>query len=162
MKTGMFFILLVIAAAMVFCAACTGTDSGQPQDTASATTQVTQTASSTPESSSDMVPGPTSQPADKYKIDVQVNKDEIYGTITAIFRGGLGQNFIYSLVVDVYYPDGSHQSKDLGTAVGDEVQFEGSQKLQERVKVTATYMGNIGTYVIYDSLVPPKLAIPNP
>lgn len=165
MNSRVFFILLVIAAAMTFCAACTGTDSGQTVTvtaTATATTQATQTAGeTTPAQSSDMVPGPTEQPEKKYQTEVQVNKDEVFGTITVIFRGGLGQNFIYSQVVDVYYPDGRHETKDLGTGVGDQVEFQGTKNLQDRVKVTTTYMGSIGTYVIYDSLVPAKLPIQN-
>lgn len=163
MKLKVFMILLAVAIAMVFCAACTGTDSGQQQTTVAPTTQSTSAAEATTAApSSNMVPGPTEQPEKKYQVDVQVNKNEVYGTITAIFRGGLGQNFIQSVVVDVYYPDGSHESKELGTAVGDQVEFNGNQKLQDRVTVTVTYMGSIGTYVIYDSLVPEKAVIPNP
>ncbi len=162
MKTKVFFILLVLAAAMILCAGCTGTDTGQTQSTTAATAQATTQAVQTTSQSSDMVPGPTSKPEDKYQTDVQVNKDEVFGTITVIFRGGLGQNFVYSQVVDVYYPDGRHETKDLGTDVGEQVEFQGTKNQQDRVKVTTSYMGSIGTYVVYDSLVPPKLAIPNP
>lgn len=164
MRMRVLFILLVIAAAMTFCAACTGTDSGQTgteSTTVATTVATTVTTEATTARSSEMVPGPTEQPDNKYQVNVQVNKNEVYGTITAIFRGGLGQNFIQSIVVDVYYPDGSHESKELGNAVGDQVEFPGNQKLQDRVKVTVTYQGSIGTYVIYDSLVPEKAVIPN-
>jgi uncharacterized cupredoxin-like copper-binding protein len=164
MRNSIFLILLVIAAAMTFCAACTGTDSVQ-QTTAATTaaTQATQTVEATTAAeSSDMTPGPTELPEKKYQTEVQVNKDEVFGTITVIFRGGLGQNFIYTQVVDVYYPDGRHETQDLGTNVGDEAEFEGTKNLQDRVKVTTTYMGSIGTYVVYDSLVPAKRKIPNP
>jgi hypothetical protein len=162
MKTSVFVILLAIAAVMTFCAACTGTESGGTVGTTTTTTMPTMTTEATTALPSDMIPGPTQQPESQYQVDVQVNKDEVFGTITAIFRGGFGQNFVDSIVVDVYYPDGSHESKDLGNAVGDQVQFPGNQKLQDRVKITVNYMGTIGNYVIYDSLVPPKLAIPNP
>ena len=155
-------VLIVIALALTFSAACTGTDSGSAQSTTEGTATAAATSATTTTPSADMVPGPTEQPAGKYQVDVQVNKNEVYGTITAIFRGGLGQNFVNSIVVDVYYPDGTHETKNLGTNVGDQVEFEGNQKLQDRVKVTATFDGNIGTYVIYDSLVPQKAAIPNP
>jgi hypothetical protein len=162
MKTSVFVILLAIAAVMTFCAACTGTESGGTVGTTTTTTMPTMTTEATTALPSDMIPGPTQQPESQYQVDVQVNKDEVFGTITAIFRGGFGQNYVDSIVVDVYYPDGSHESKDLGNAVGDQVQFPGNQKLQDRVKITVNYMGTIGNYVIYDSLVPPKLAIPNP
>lgn len=164
MKTRVFVILLAIAAAMTFCAACTGTESGGTTGTTGATTVPTgtMTTEATTAQSTDMIPGPTQQPPSEYQVAVQVNKDEVYGTITAIFRGGLGQSFVDSIVVDVYYPDGSHESKNLGNAVGDQVEFPGNQKLQDRVKVTVNYMGTIGSYVISDSLVPSKLAIPNP
>lgn len=164
MRIKLFVILIVIAAAMTFSAACTDTDSGQQQTPASSTAQpasgTESTTTATP--STNMITGPTEQPEKKYQTDVQVNKDEVYGTITAIYRGGLGQNFITSIVVDVYYPDGTHESKELETSVGDKVEFKGNQNLQDRVKVTVDYMGSIGTYVIYDSLIPKRLAIPNP
>lgn len=163
MRKKLFVILIVIAAAMTFSAACTDTDSGQQQTPAASTAQPTSvTEATTAATSINMIPGPTEQPEKKYQTDVQVNKDEVYGTITAIYRGGLGQNFITSIVVDVYYPDGTHESKELETSVGDKVEFKGNQNLQDRVKVTVDYMGSIGTYVIYDSLVPKRLAIPNP
>lgn len=164
MKTKIFCLLIVIASAMIFCAGCTGTDSGQPQATASPTSQPTQagTTETTPAQSSSLVPGPTEQPEKKYQTDVQVNKDEVFGTIEVIFRGGLGQNFVYSQVVDVYYSDGRHETKELGTAVGDTLEFQGTQNAQDRVKVTTEYLGSIGAYVTYDSLVPKKLPIPNP
>lgn len=162
MNAKVFLVIIVIALAMIFSAACTGTDSGNTPATATATpvpTQVTATQTVMP---SDMIPGPTQQPDPKYKVDVQVNKNEVYGTVTVIFRGGMGQNFVDNIVVDGYFPNGGHESKNLGTAVGDQVEFPGTQNQQDRIKVTVVYDGVIGTYVIYDSLVPAKLPIPNP
>ncbi len=161
MRMRVVFVLLVIMSAMTFCAACTGTDSGPAEGTTAAKTEPTVTAEATTGQPTDMIPEPTTLPDNKYQVNVQVNKDPVYGTITAIFRGGLGQNFIQSIVVDVYYPDGSHESKELGNAVGDQVEFPGNQKIQDRVKVTVNFMGVIGSYVIYDSLVPEKAVIPN-
>ncbi|WOF16144.1 hypothetical protein F1737_05200 [Methanoplanus sp. FWC-SCC4] len=160
MKKLLFIILAVFLVSMTFFAGCTGSDSGSatPESTPDTAKTVTPTPFSEPTQSVQMVPGSVEQPEAKYKVDVQVNKDGIYGTITAIFRGGLGQNFVNNIVVDVYYPDGNHESKELSaTNVGNQVEFEGNPKSQERVKVTVTFDGNIGTYVIYDSLVPEKL-----
>ncbi|MBP2132267.1 hypothetical protein J2128_000188 [Methanomicrobium sp. W14] len=148
--------MVIFFAAFVFSAGCTGSDgqSGQtqtPTETAQATTEATETQALP----SDMVPGPTEQPSSDYTVAIQVNKDQVYGTITVYFMGGSGQNFVSTITVDVYYPDGASESKNLSYEnIGDSVEFPANKYEQDRVKVTAVYPGTIGTYVVYDQLVP--------
>ncbi|MBN2733448.1 MAG: hypothetical protein JXQ82_01125 [Methanomicrobiaceae archaeon] len=152
----LFFISLMLAfIALAFVAGCVDSGSTAPSETQAATVSPT---TEQVVSTADMVPGPTQQPPAKYLVDVQVDKDIVYGTITAAFRGGLGQNFVSDITVDVYYPDGTHETKQLSAAsVGDNVEFAGHKDKKDRVKVTVTYDGSLGTYVISDQLVPEKL-----
>ncbi|UUX92172.1 hypothetical protein [Methanoplanus endosymbiosus] len=154
--------VILIAVGIALCAGCTGTDSSSATPAATAqTTAAAATMTAEPTMNSDLIPGPTNLPEDKYQVGVGVDKDAVYGTISVEFRGGMGQNFVNSIMVDCYYAEGGHETKELSAdRVGDTVTFDGGQKTQDRIKVTVTYDGSIGSYVIYDSLIPHKEIIP--
>lgn len=155
-------ILVFIAAGLVICAGCTGTDSSPATQAPTVQPTVAPTsAPAEPTKNSDLVPGPTQQPESKYQVVVGVDKDTVYGTITVGFRGGMGQNYVNNIQVDCYYADGGHETKELSAdKVRGTVTFDGGQKTQDRIKVTVNYEGSVGSYVIYDSLVPKKEIIP--
>ncbi|MBO4521898.1 MAG: hypothetical protein IK060_05085 [Methanomicrobium sp.] len=166
MKKSVILSLLLVFAAVICFAGCTGTSGNGGGNAGSAATAApTQAGGSSPTpfaeptSSSDLIPGPTSQPDPKYEVAVDANKDDVYGNIDVTFRGGKGQNFVNTITVDAYLADGTHVTKTLDPSnVGNSVQFNGHKFDQDRIKVTVLYQGNIGTYVIYDELIPKKLS----
>jgi hypothetical protein len=161
MKKWTAILVIFMITAVALCAGCTGTDSSSTTPAATSQPTATATSAAEPTVSPDLIPGPTNQPEDKYQVAVGVDKDSVYGTISVEFRGGMGQNFVNKIVVDCYFADGSHETKELSAdKVGDTVTFNGGQKTQDRIKVTVTYDGSIGSYVIYDSLIPHKEIIP--
>ncbi|MDD3407052.1 MAG: hypothetical protein PHP13_03105 [Methanomicrobium sp.] len=151
--------LAIVFAALVLAAGCTDSGAVAPQPTQTSG----QTASPTPFTEqtavqSDLVPQPTQEAPSKYLVDVQVDKDIVFGTITATFRGGMGQNFVTDIIVDTYFADGGHETKHLSYEnIGDVVEFKGNPNKKDRVKVTVEYAGSLGTYIISDQLVPEKL-----
>ncbi|MDD3977151.1 hypothetical protein L1994_04235 [Methanomicrobium antiquum] len=151
--------LVILAGALLFTAGCLDTDSTKVEQTPGATATPAPTAfTEQPTEASLLVPGPTQQAPSRNQVDVQVDKDIVYGDVTATFRGGLGQNFVSDITVDFYNANGGHESKKLDfSKIGNNVEFKGNKDKRDRVKVTVVYAGSIGTYVIFDELIPEKL-----
>lgn len=155
----LFFIsLVIVVAALVFTTGCTDSGTVPATQTPTGATAAPTAFTEQPTSVSDLVPGPTEAAPSKYLVDVQVDKDIVYGTVTVTFRGGLGQNFVSDITVDFYNANGGHEAQHLDYSnVGNTVEFKGNKDKKDRVKVTVVYDGNLGTYVISDQLVPEKL-----
>ncbi len=162
MKKSVIFSLLLVFAAVICFAGCTGT-SGNGGSATAAPTQASgaqATPFAEPTTSSDLIPGPTQVPDKKNEVGFDVTKDDVYGNIDVTFRGGAGINFVNSITVDAYLADGTHETKTFEAPfkVGDSVQFKGNKFDQDRIKVTVVYQGNLGTYVVCDRLIPEKLS----
>ncbi len=97
-----------------------------------------------------MKPDPIEEiPANK-SVAIQANVD--IRTITVEFRGGFGQNIIKSLKVTRYAPDGTTETKDLGTSTGSTVTFVASNNCMERIGADVAFMD--GTqYHFYDQVL---------
>ncbi len=81
---------------------------------------------------------------------IQANVD--IQTINVEFRGGFGQNLIKSLKVTRYAPDGTKDTKDLGTKVGSTVTYKASNGCLERIGADVQFMD--GTqYHFYDTVL---------
>ena len=162
MKKSVIFSLLLVFAAVICFAGCTGTTNNGGSATAAPTqaSGAQATPFAEPTSSSDLIPGPTQAPEKKYEVNFDVTKDDVYGNIDVTFRGGAGQNFVNTITVDAYLADGTHETKTFTAPfnVGDSVSFKGNKFDQDRVKVTVLYHGNIGTFVVCDRVIPEKLS----
>ncbi len=87
----------------------------------------------------------------QYAIDVTIQKDRVYNTITVIFDGGPGQVFVQEIKVTVTNSDGTVTTRDIPQSGqiqdGASVEFQGT-KGRDRVEVWATINGV--TYKIRD------------
>jgi len=83
-------------------------------------------------------------------VAIQANVD--IRTIVVEFRGGFGQNVIKSLKITDYAPDGTVETKDLGTKVGSTVSFAASNNCMERIAADVEFMDGT-TYHFYDQVL---------
>ena len=146
-KIATLLVVLFIAILTVGAACTSSSDTPTPVPTPVQTTVPVITAAQTPQSP-DLQPQPTDViPTQKY-VEVQVDKDPIYGTITVIFRGGKGQYAVTTLTVKATLATGEMHIQDLAPEVNKEAEFPGTTG-SDRVEVTAFF--NDGTsYKIYD------------
>ncbi len=127
---------------------------GIPPSTTMPTTVPTTAAPVTPVTTVTPRPMVTDSVPPQYSIDVSIDKDRVYNTITVTFNGGPGQVFVQRIQATVTSADGAVTTKDIPftgqISGGASVQFEGT-KGQDRVEVYATINGQ--TYKIKDEYV---------
>lgn len=164
--------VIIIIAAFIALFSCSGCISQQPTQspvTQGTMTQATTVASITsptvtqpvptgtlipptaPQTVTDTLPRElTLLPAD-YAIDIGIDKDRVYSTITVTFTGGRGQVLVKDILVRVTTSDGVVEQKSFPitnqVAIGSSVDMKGS-KGSDRVEVFAT-LGGI-TYKVKD------------
>jgi len=80
------------------------------------------------------------------QVNVNISKIEVQ------FRGGFGQNMIKTLQVHRIGPDGSQETKNLGTRIGDEVVFLATNNCMDRISADVTFID--GTrYHVFDQVI---------
>lgn len=96
--------------------------------------------------------GVTAVPADTEKppvnLTVSVQLDQEGKTITATFRGGLGQTLLKAINIEVIHPDGTKDTGVLGNVIGESIILKGSG-CGDEVKATASFQNGM-TYTILD------------
>jgi hypothetical protein len=111
-----------------------------PIETAPAPTQVI-TAVPT-----DSLPTDLTQPPPQYAVDIRIDKDRVYSTITVTFVGGSGQIFVKKVLVRVTRSDGLKQEKEIpfkGQIPGGASVDLAGTKGSDRVEVYVTINGVI-------------------
>jgi hypothetical protein len=162
--------ILVIAACitLIFCSGCTGQPAPQAPATQGATIlptpsatitslPVTQTVLSvttiqpTAQQTIDPLPQDVTALPPAYAVDIGIEKDRVYNTITVTFTGGRGQVLVKDILVRVTKSDGMVEKKNIPignqVATGAFVDIKGTQG-SDRVEVFAT-LGGI-TYKVKD------------
>ncbi|MEI6292338.1 MAG: hypothetical protein WCP36_01555 [Methanomicrobiales archaeon] len=164
-------VIIVIAAfiALFSCSGCLSQQPTQSPVTQGTTTQATTAVSITSPTVTQPLPTgtpvpPTAQqtvtdtlprevtvlPPD-YAIDIGIDKDRVYSTITVTFIGGRGQVLVKDILVRVTTSDGGVEQKSFPigdqVSIGSSVDMKGS-KGSDRVEVFAT-LGGI-TYKVKD------------
>jgi len=164
-------VIIIIAAciALVFCSGCLNQQPAQAPVTQVATTQATPATLVTPPQPGQPSPAVTAIPATAqqtvtdtlpqevailppdYTVDIGIDKDRVYNTITVTFNGGRGQVLVKNILVRVTTSDGRTEQKYLPVgnqvAIGSSVDMKGSHG-PDRVEVFVT-LGGI-TYKVKD------------
>lgn len=116
-----------------------------PQETGAAQTQVFTTVPT------ESLPAEVTTPPAPYAVDIRIDKDRVYSTITVTFAGGPGQIFVDSILVRVTRSDGLKEEKEIPfkdqIPLGASVDLAGT-KGSDRVEVYATINGV--TYKVRD------------
>ena len=162
--------ILVIAACitLIFCSGCTSQPAPQapatqgvtipPTPSATITSlPVTQTVLTvttiqpTAQQTIDPLPQDVTALPPAYAVDIGIEKDRVYNTITVTFTGGRGQVLVKDILVRVTKSDGTVEEKNIPignqVATGAFVDIKGTQG-SDRVEVFAT-LGGI-TYKVKD------------
>jgi hypothetical protein len=158
MKPVIYSVLILACIALLFTMGCTGQQQSNPTVTPTATTpgptQVPATISAketrvtsapvTGAVPADTLPAEVSQPPDRYAIDVKIDKDRVYSTITVTFIGGPGQVLVNNILVRVNRSDGVKEEKEIPFTgqipTGASVNLPGT-KGSDQVEVYATING---------------------
>jgi glucose/arabinose dehydrogenase len=163
--------IIIIAAfiALLSCSGCVNQQTTQAPVTQVATTQATPAPFVTPSQPSQPSPAVTTIQAtaqqtatdtlpeevailpSEYAVDIGIEKDRVYNTITITFNGGRGQVLVKNILVRVTTSDGRTEQKYLPVgnqvAIGSSIDMKGSHG-PDRVEVFVT-LGGI-TYKVKD------------
>jgi hypothetical protein len=145
-------VCVVLLAAFILAAGCTGTDTQGTNPTASPTAQPESTAN--PDFS--LTPGTTDPFSDGQEVAVQVVRDSNKPDITVTFAGGKGREQISDITVILYREeDGAIETYSFGKEprTGAEHVFTGSMvpTMKDRIKATARYYN--GDVVVFSDAV---------
>ncbi|HVP94729.1 MAG TPA: hypothetical protein VMS89_06095 [Methanoregulaceae archaeon] len=164
-KTPVYSILVLACIVLIFTTGCLNQQQVQPP-----ATQVTTSSTIVPPSGivtppamettavqvittvpTDALPADVTQPPPPYAVDIRIDKDRVYSTITVTFVGGPGQIFVKNILVRVTRSDGLKEMKEIPfegqIPVGASVDLAGT-KGSDRVEVYATINGV--TYKVRD------------
>jgi hypothetical protein len=169
MKAIPVIVIIVACIILLLCSGCLGRQSAQSPVTQVITTQATppafetsptatrtvQTATTIPVTAQqtvvDNLPQEVTILPPDYAIDIGIDKDRVYNTITVTFTGGRGQVLVKNILVRVTTPDGVVEQKNFPignqVSIGSSVDLKGTHG-SDRVEVFAT-LGGI-TYKVKD------------
>jgi len=146
-----FVLILVFIIALVAACGCTGTPAPAASGTGAPAGR------SAPTGGAGLTPGPTDAIPEYTAVTVDVGDKEFDGTISVIFRGGMGLVHTKKIDVKMTKYDGSIVTATVGTKIGDETILQGTRGepglagQPDRVEVRVT-MDNGQTYKIVDVL----------
>jgi hypothetical protein len=164
-------VIIIIAAciALLSCSGCLSQQTTQVPVTQVATTQATPATLVTPPQSTqpsltvtaipataqktvaDSLPQEVAILSPDYAVDIGIDKDRVYNTITVTFNGGRGQVLVKNILVRVTTSDGITEQKYLPVgnqvAIGSSIDMKGSHG-PDRVEVFVT-LGGV-TYKVKD------------
>jgi hypothetical protein len=165
MKPGIRIILVLVCVVILFTAGCVNQPQGgkppaspvatlsggapgsavpTPADTLSPTLTITAVPT-------ESLPTDLTQPPPQYAVDIRIDKDRVYSTITVTFVGGSGQIFVKKVLVRVIRSDGLKEEKEIpfkGQIPGGASVDLAGTKGSDRVEVYVTINGV--TYKIRD------------
>ncbi|MCU0629911.1 MAG: hypothetical protein MUF37_02005 [Methanoregulaceae archaeon] len=169
MKTIPLFAIIVACIILLLCSGCLSQQSAQSPVTQVITTRSTPAATETVPTATMTVLTSTTIPVTTqktvvddlpqevtilppdYAIDIGIDKDRVYNTITVTFTGGRGQVLVKNILVRVTSSDGTVEQKNFPignqVSIGSSVDLKGSRG-SDRVEVFAT-LGGI-TYKVKD------------
>jgi len=162
MKTVPPIILSLLCIALLFMAGCTGGQAPQPGKTPTPVETTIAMVTTSPPTPSPAPTGvtpsvtPAAQETDPYpkdltylppatSVDIGIDKDRVYNTITVTFIGGPGQALVSNILVRVTTSEGLVQQKNLpvnaaGIGTGASVDLKGTRG-SDRVEVFVTQGG---------------------
>ncbi len=147
MKRLLFIGMVLVIAAVVLSAGCTGSGNAPAQTPASGTAAPSQ---QTAEGFS-LTPTPVDSVPSYLKMTCDAVKDPLNAKITVSSRGGDGQYMCKSLDVTAYLSTGEILKNTMSSAVNTETKFDGTQGT-DRIVVVANY-DNGDSYKIFDDVL---------